>query len=317
MPTKIRFPVRVTVPLSLIIFVVAVTSITLYTARNQVVKAVTLEAIRDLSWVMTYLESSLERAARNGDIETMQEEVTALGTNPVITRAILADENAQVIASTSIADVGNALGNVFRGSGTIEVYFPGETEINTIKTSLAGKIEEHEKEGILCAVYPVVLGARPQEVRPARVGSLVVLADIAAIKVRALAAVSRQAFEILFMLAVFAAAMGAFFHYRISRRIGRLVHVTEQIGAGNMEVESGLRGSDEITALAISLDTMIRERREAVNDLNEREQRLQAVLETAIEAIITINEAGVVETVNSATQKIFGYTREEIIGEEC
>ena len=64
MSTKIRFPIRVTVPLALLIFVSAITSVTLYITRKQVVEEVTLEATRDLRWVMTYLESSLERAAR-------------------------------------------------------------------------------------------------------------------------------------------------------------------------------------------------------------------------------------------------------------
>ena len=243
----------------------------------------------------------------------MQEEVTSLGANPIITRAILADDNAQVIASTSIADVGNRLRTVLRRD-KLEFNLLKEKEMNTIKTSLAGKIEELNDDRTLCAVYPVILGVGAQEVRPTHVGSLIVLSDITPLKVHALNAVNRQAFEILFLLAVFSAAMGAFFHYRISRRIGRLVDVAEGVGAGNMEIESGIRGHDEIAALATSFDTMILDRRTAVKELYEREQRLQSVLETAIEAIITINEVGIVETMNSATQKIFGYTREEVIG---
>lgn len=38
------------------------------------------------------------------------------------------------------------------------------------------------------------------------------------------------------------------------------------------------------------------------------------VLETAVNAILTMDEQRVIETVNSATERIFGYTREEMIG---
>lgn len=43
--------------------------------------------------------------------------------------------------------------------------------------------------------------------------------------------------------------------------------------------------------------------------------RLQAILNSAVAAIITTDEAGMVVDVNPATEKLFGYTEEELIGE--
>ena len=45
------------------------------------------------------------------------------------------------------------------------------------------------------------------------------------------------------------------------------------------------------------------------------EERAQGVLATAVNAIITISERGIIETVNAATERIFGYRREEMIGQ--
>jgi PAS domain S-box-containing protein len=44
------------------------------------------------------------------------------------------------------------------------------------------------------------------------------------------------------------------------------------------------------------------------------EQRSHAILETAVNAIITMDESCFIETVNSATERIFGYVRDEMIG---
>lgn len=45
------------------------------------------------------------------------------------------------------------------------------------------------------------------------------------------------------------------------------------------------------------------------------ENRSSAVLETAVNAIITMSEQRLIETVNSATERIFGYAREEMVGQ--
>lgn len=42
--------------------------------------------------------------------------------------------------------------------------------------------------------------------------------------------------------------------------------------------------------------------------------RLQAILDNAVDAIITIDEKGIVESVNPATAILFGYPTEEVIG---
>ena len=48
--------------------------------------------------------------------------------------------------------------------------------------------------------------------------------------------------------------------------------------------------------------------------LNDSAARIQAILDTVVDGIITINEYGIVETLNPAAERIFGYTAAKVIG---
>jgi PAS domain S-box-containing protein len=71
--------------------------------------------------------------------------------------------------------------------------------------------------------------------------------------------------------------------------------------------------SEQTLAIAFSLRDM-REQKKAVRALTDSEARLKAILDNAVDGIITIDERGTIEMVNSAAQAIFGYSREELIG---
>ena len=51
--------------------------------------------------------------------------------------------------------------------------------------------------------------------------------------------------------------------------------------------------------------------------LAKSERRLRSLIETAADAIITVNDQGVVESFNTAAEQMFGYARQEIIGQNC
>lgn len=46
----------------------------------------------------------------------------------------------------------------------------------------------------------------------------------------------------------------------------------------------------------------------------EQSARLAAIVETAVDAIITIDEHGIIDSFNPAAERLFGYTREEVLG---
>jgi PAS domain S-box-containing protein len=59
----------------------------------------------------------------------------------------------------------------------------------------------------------------------------------------------------------------------------------------------------------------ITERKQAEEELRRAEERMRSVVDHVIDGIITIDEYGSIESVNPAAEKLFGYCREEVIGQ--
>jgi PAS domain S-box-containing protein len=57
------------------------------------------------------------------------------------------------------------------------------------------------------------------------------------------------------------------------------------------------------------------ERRQAEDNLRRSEQLMRAILDTAADAIITIDRRGMVRSINTATEGLFGYTAAELVGQ--
>lgn len=59
----------------------------------------------------------------------------------------------------------------------------------------------------------------------------------------------------------------------------------------------------------------ITDRKRAEAAMREQEVRLRAILDTAADAIITIDAKGIIQSVNRATERMFGYCTDELIGQ--
>lgn len=117
------------------------------------------------------------------------------------------------------------------------------------------------------------------------------------------AGVANRAMGLLALwLTTFAAASIA----RRSRQFGETLAKSQKEVAAREQSEAQLR---ELTG---RLEQRVMER---AAEVEEKQRRVEAILQTAVEGIITISERGMIDSFNPAAEKMFGYTAAEVVGQ--
>ncbi|MDF1758956.1 MAG: response regulator [Coxiellaceae bacterium] len=86
-----------------------------------------------------------------------------------------------------------------------------------------------------------------------------------------------------------------------------LLSATQRLASGGHGKDIEVVSHDEIGELTVSFNTMNHQR-------HLSEEKTKQIIETAYDPIITINREGVVQSCNTATTELLGYTKEELVG---
>lgn len=71
------------------------------------------------------------------------------------------------------------------------------------------------------------------------------------------------------------------------------------------------RHNNEMALQQQQLEVIVQQR---TQELIEKEQRLSKIMDTAVDSIVTANDRGLIESFNRASERMFGYKAEEVIG---
>ena len=66
---------------------------------------------------------------------------------------------------------------------------------------------------------------------------------------------------------------------------------------------------------AVNLDSINYYKKNRYGLADQSIESLEALFDCVLDSIVIINETGIIESVNPAVEKTFGYTQEEVIGQ--
>lgn len=146
--------------------------------------------------------------------------------------------------------------------------------------------------------------------------------------------VLNEVLAVSILLAFFVILFAIFFSYRLSRPIKQITQVMDDYTHGRAtSAVMPTNKHDEIGVLAQSYQILIQQVEEAQYNLKEMNRNLEdrvtertralesseltqrSIIENMIDGLVTIDSNGVITSFNPAAVKIFGYKRDEVVGE--
>ncbi|MAX25738.1 MAG: hypothetical protein CMJ19_14665, partial [Phycisphaeraceae bacterium] len=128
--------------------------------------------------------------------------------------------------------------------------------------------------------------------------------------------VHQQIFGVLLLLLLVAVSIGLFYSRSLIRPLMQIIEAIDSYGKGNTRsIHVANAPADETGVLLHAFQHMVFQVEKRNNELRFSEARNRAVLEAAADSILTIDEMGVIQSANTATQDLFGYEENELVGQ--
>ncbi len=259
------------------------------------------------------VEQSLRYAMHTRSLALLAEMVRSLGDQKGVEKVMILDKHGVVRFSSDPAERGKVLARSDRTCMICHQSAPSERGRTVIFASDGGA-------SVFRNVNPIFnsetcYGCHP----PADRINGVLLVDYSMAGLEAsLDAGARKMWLAAVTLALAVAAVIVLLLRRtVVDRLGRLVNAVDGIEAGNLSAPVTVGGSDEIALLAQHLGRMAHTLDESLRDLRQREAFLDAVIDSADDGIIVVDESLRVVAANRAFAKITAIPTGELTTLPC
>jgi len=262
---RFPFPLKFSIPTILILYG---SLLGLISFRQEITESYQKAEISSKDFVQTSASrtaSILDYVYRRSDVEQAEIAISQLGSDPNLTSAILFDDHDIVRLSNRYDLRDRKIGET--------VAAPYARTLTEVRSTMAGKVLFSSNRQQLIAIYPVLLQSLPGELRPSRVSILFLEHDLTQIKQQSLQTALKRSLLFSGTLMIFCLGLWFFFDLTLTRRVARLVAVSNNLANGELSDRASLSGSDEIAQISTAFDRMASKIQENTKALALSEER--------------------------------------------
>ncbi|CAD0227923.1 Two-component hybrid sensor and regulator (modular protein) [Planktothrix agardhii] len=278
MPQRFPLPIRFSIP---IILITCGGFFGLISFRQEIIETSHTETTNAKNYlkiyagqtarILDYMErkNSIEGGNVN-DIETTI--ISQIGSDPNLSIVVEIDDQNIIHLSSNYELKGTSITQTINSD--YRAYFA------SVKEKMAGKILISQDQKKLIAIYPLVLQILPNEIKPSRVGILLLEYDLTSVQKESFNAALRRSLIFNGVLIIFCLGLWFFFYLTFTKRVYRLVSASNSLAEGKLDIRTKLTGSDELMQVSVAFDRMavkIQENANALQYQAERERLLREI----------------------------------------
>ncbi len=301
-----QISLRYLVPLVIILVAVLLSGFLYLTTRPEFLKTVEERAGQDIQALLNRVQGPIEILLRYDNIDAVKSVIASFGAERGHELMFLANSQGNIIAATNLELLNT------HWTGLNEYQDPDlishALETRATVTRLSANKQRVFGYSSICASQNV------QMIRPKDCGFIYYRKNIKNQKALALGNLNKEATRESIGILAAAFIVWIVVYFRLTRRVEQLITTGKNFIQGDQVARARIKGTDELANLGNTLNTMLDKIVTDEYALSKSEARLRAIIETSVEGIITIDDAGTIQSFNSAAEKMFAYAAYEVIG---
>lgn len=313
MQKMVSWPLKYSIPLLLLMLAASVALYDFVRYRGSEERAV------EQSWSSIAMDRSvqlrkaIERQSLSGELINVQTEIEIASAARDVKAVIVLKGNDEVLFSSRPEHKQQPWQAV---AAEIEAQQSGDVSGLVKKTQTTGQpalvISQNRRSAL--GVFPLAVNGRePSDATQPSV--LLIAFDLTAVKDTTQLSVERRIIEFGLLCVALAALLWILFHFALERRVDAIVLAARRVAGGDLAARSHVDGADEVGQIGKAFDRMAETLSFAQNQAQQSERTLGAIVASAVDPIITIDARGVIRSLNPATERLFGFRSEEMLGQ--
>ncbi len=292
---------------------VSTTALLFIISINEMEKNIIIDKKQHIQSTLINLQETLNLIDTLKHASRAQQIISGLYSDISLNQAYLFDENNKVIASTSVKHIGKKIDNALQKSFKEDIKIKIETSLKEQKNI----IWKSTKTNTLHGISPVQL---PQHNRQSllslHTGIVYTSFDISK---ELTAKKNRLTYSFLIPALIILTLVGGlivlYIHITIAKRINLMSAASKNFLNSDYKMRLKISGNDEISNAFNEFNLMANDLEKSKYILEKYNQEQKDIFNFMVDAVITINQKGIILSINKSAEKMFGYLPKEVINE--
>ena len=300
------FDLRLTLSALMGVFMLISIGISYYVSRHLVMNEIVEQETVTIRDRLNFLQGVIEHFIQFNEIESIKQLVSSLSSESDLVYFAVVSADGKVMASNMSLD---------QGKHWSEVSFTPDSDMVTRVTAIQFTATYHDTdEQSLNAYTSLCASNESASLRQNDCGFVYYKVNLKYHFDRSESSLYRGFVFLALILGVSILILLFLMSRLITRRVGKLVKVLQLYSDGDHQLRSSLSGHDELSWLSRSINKLLDKIDKNQAQIIEREQRLESLFQTVLDAIVIIDDKGIIQRVNKATEKLFDYGADELVG---